>query len=152
MDSKIIVGIILFIPFTVLYFLYIKLSYDEIIVMIKNYNFRRAKFCNPESCGFYHHQEEDPESKDCLNPFITKIFFEQLSKNGNQRGCNRSFQIREVDVERKPANDYKKEFLDVYNAFHPSKLYWKLLFIFATTILYLMGILSSRNILELIFK
>lgn len=149
---NLIIGAILFVPFAILYFLYIKLSYDEIKVVIKNYNFRKADLCNPESCGFYHHLEIDPQSKDCLNPLISKKFFEKLSKNGNNLGCSRSFQIREVDVERKPASDYKKEFLDVYNTFHPSKLWWRLLFILATSILYLFGVLTSNSVLQLLFK
>ena len=149
---NLMISAVLFVPFSIFYFWYIKLSYDEMKVIINNYNFRKAELCNPESCGFYFHDETDPQSKDCLNPLVEKKFFENLSKNGNQPGCRRSFQIREVESERKPASDYKKEFMDVYNAFHPSKMVWRIIFILATSILYLLGVLTSSNFLQLLFK
>ena len=147
-----VISVVLFVPFTIFYFWYIKLSYEEVMVVIRNYNFKKAQLCNPESCGFYYHDESDPESKDCLNPLVGKKPFEKLSKNGNQPGCRRSFQVREIDVVRKPASDYKKEFVEVYNAFHPSKLLWRMIFILATSILYLLGVLTSSNFLQLLFK
>lgn len=149
---NLLISAVLFVPFTIFYVWYIKLAYDEMKTVIKNYNFKKAEFCNPESCGFYHHVEADPQSKDCFNPLVTKKLFENLSRNGNQPGCSKSFQIREIELERKPASDYKKEFLDVYNAFHPSKLWWRIILILATSILYLLGILTSSNFLQMLFK
>jgi hypothetical protein len=149
---NLITSIVLFVFFCIFYFWYIKLSIDEAKIIINNYNLRKAKLCNPDNCGFYHHDETDPQSKDCLNPQVEKKFFDNLSRNGNQRGCRRSFQVREIDVERKPASEYKLEFLQVYNAFHPSKLLWRLIIILATSILFLLGVLTSSNFIQLLAK
>jgi len=124
--------------FLVLLSLYLVYALRDILVVIKNYNFRQAQKCHWASCGLYHHDEDDPQSKDCLHPFVGKPFFERLSRHGNQPGCDHSIQVREVDVPRKPAIDYRKEFLDIYSTLNVYGIWWKVITI-------LVGILLTRT-------
>jgi hypothetical protein len=146
---NLLIGIMLMIPFLIIFSLYLWLSLQEILVGARNYNFTRAQFCNPDQCGFFYHVENDPQPKDCLSPFVSRRSFQDLSKFGNQPGCRRSIQVREIEIERKPASEYKKEFLETYNAFHISKVWWRVVSILAAIIF---GLVTSSNMFLRLFS
>jgi hypothetical protein len=108
---------------------YIYQSITEIIVVVRHYNFKRAYKCNPNNCGFFKFEEGG--EKDCLNPFISKKFFSQLSQNLDKRGCLRSLQIRESKDKRISAENYRIEYLAVINSFDIYKSIWKVIALFA---------------------
>ena len=137
---KLILGFIIFVLLSMNLSVYLFLSLEEIIVSIRNYNFPRAKTCSYKDCGFYYHRNEDPESKDCLNPFISPTAFRHRSRGGNNRGCRRSMQVREIHGKRKPASAYKKEYLATYSAFHISKVWWRVMTILAAIGMYLLSL------------
>lgn len=137
--------------FLILLSLYLWCAFNDIIVILKNYNFRRANKCHWTSCGLYYHYESDPETKDCLSPCVSNPSFEKLSRGGTQSGCRHSIQVREVNRSRKPAADYEKEWLEMYNSFHISKTWWRVIAILAGILLLAFGVVNLYNFIKVIF-
>ncbi|MBI5291974.1 MAG: hypothetical protein HY872_08875 [Chloroflexi bacterium] len=137
--------------FLVFLTLYLWYALRDILVVIRNYNLRPAKRCHWTSCGFYHHDEDDPQTKDCLNPLVGPAFFDALSREGNQPGCHYSIQVREIDVQRKLATDYRKEFLETYTAFSVYSTWWKVVTVLAGVLLLYFGVFNLAEALKTIF-
>ena len=144
-------GIVLFTVFLVLLALYLWFAFQDIVVVLKNYNFRRAMYCRWDVCGLYEHEEEDPQSKACLNPFVSPCRFDELSEGGNHPGCRHSIQVREVDVTRRPASEYREEFMERYSAFHPAKNWWKVATIFGGIAFWALGVVGLLDFVKLLF-
>jgi hypothetical protein len=130
--------------------LYIWHALIDILVVVRHYNFRRASKCHWTSCGFYYHDEEDPLTKDCLNPF-GRFVFDKRSKGGDQPGCRYSIKVREIDKQRKPAQDYQKELLDTHSAFQVYSIWWKLITIFVAVLLLALGTAELVGLIKALF-
>ena len=86
-----------------------------------------------------------------MNPLVTEKKFLSLSQSLNQPGCFLSVEMREKSRERRLAIEYKKEYLDLYNAFHVSKLWWRIVVILAGSILLIAGTLAVDKVIALVF-
>jgi hypothetical protein len=146
-----VLGVLLLLFFLVLLAIYLWLAFGDLVVVLSNYNLRPADRCHWSSCGFYHHDEADPESAECLNPLVSKSFFDKRRRSGDQPSCRRSVQVREVKIERKPANDYLQEFMSLYSAFHPSKILWRLVTIAGGISLWALGAIGLQDFIKTFF-
>ena len=86
-----------------------------------------------------------------MNPLVTEKKFLALSQNLNQPGCNLSVELREQSSERRLASEYRKEYLDLYNAFHASKLWWRIVVILAGVLLLLAGTITADKLIDMLF-
>jgi hypothetical protein len=146
---RVIAGTIIFIPFLIILGYYIWLSFREILVTLRNYNLPRAKYCNPKFCGFFHHIGDS--SKSCMNPIVREKKFIKLSQNLNQPGCKLSVELREQSGERRLASEYRKEYLELYNAFHISKLWWRIVTILVSIFLLIAGTIATDKLIDMLF-
>lgn len=142
-------GMLLLAVFLVLLALFLWFALNDLVVLLKNYNLRRADRCHWASCGFYDHNEMDPETAECLNPFVSKPSFDKRRSGGNQSGCRRSVQVREIRMDRKPADDYLKELLSLHSAF--SKIPWRLVTIGGSIALSALGIIGLPDFIKTFF-
>lgn len=136
--------------FLLLLSLYLWRAFVDIVVVLKNFNFRRAKRCHWSSCGLFYYVEDDPETGDCLSPY-GRFLFEKRSRSGNQRGCRYSIQVREVDQPRKPAADYQRELFDTYSAFQVYNIWWKIITIFVGILVFGFGMSNLFDIIKTFF-
>lgn len=139
--------LIIVMPITVL-LIYIVLSLRDLIVHFRNYNYRRATFCNSNYCGLYKHDDEMPGVKDCLNPYVSKKRFEKISKGGNHKGCYLSIQIHENSKKRKSAEDYKADYINTVSAFSVDNLWWRILLILLAIAMLLSTDPKVKNFIE----
>lgn len=146
----VIIGILFFLIFLILLSLYLWHVLGDIIVILKNYNFPRAKKCHWSSCGLYFHEESDPQTKGCLSPLVSDSFFKKRSKGGNQPGCRHSIQVREHDTPRKPAKDYLEEFMKMRSGFNVYKEWWGIIVIVACIFLWILSIISLYDFIRIL--
>lgn len=150
-DWEVAAGLlILAVTFLVLLVLYLWHALVDIVVVLSNYNFRRANKCHWSSCGLYYHSEDDPLTKDCLSPF-GRFLFEKVSKGGDKPGCRYSIQVREINKPRKPAADYQKELFETYSAFQIYTIWWKIITISVGVLLLGFGMLNLFDIFRAFF-
>lgn len=104
--------------------------YSELSIISSNFGIPRAKHCSPRYCGFYHH-EIGCESM-CLCPSVRKSFFKRQNRKASNPGCPYSFQLEEPADNRRPANDYCREWLEIRRGYLSKSqlIYFIMMFVF----------------------
>jgi hypothetical protein len=146
-----VLGVLLFLVFLVVLGVQLWLAFGDVLVILRNYNYPAAERCHWSSCGFFHHDEADPKSAVCMTPFVRTRFFAKRRRGGNQPGCYRSVQVRELEKDRRPADHYYEEFMSRRSAFQTPKVLWRLVTIGGGLAFWALGAIGLNDFIRAFF-
>lgn len=133
-------------------FVYIYLALKDQIIVLRNYNFDRAKTCSYRDCGLFHYDRKNPTYKTCKSPRVSQGRFLKLSMDGSQAGCRYSIQVREnANTPRASAKSYLEDWHREKASFDASHSWWKIIMLLIGVILLILQFLKIIDLRLSIF-
>jgi hypothetical protein len=128
--------------------LYVWRVSSDLLVALNNYNLGRARYCNHNDCGLFHHDRASGKQA-CLSPKISEPEFERRCKGGRTGGCSHSIPVRESP--RHSATVYRDEYYEAVRTYDTGTDLTRLIKLAFGVFLLLFGILRLADFVKMAF-